>query len=128
MSITFSKIFNSLFRFKDITHELHSYTLNKETIHSHNFNGVTTSDYMHTHVFKGNTEPANNLGKHTHEYTINTTFKNDHQHCIKGETGPAIPLPNGEHYHILKGQTLVCGKYLHEHVYNGRTTSTFDEV
>lgn len=77
--------------------------------------------------------------RHVHEYSDQTEATDAHQHNMRGVTGPAIPMPNGSHYHCMRGITswdddhyhcycvntgpaVAAGNGLHVHVYQGQTT------
>jgi hypothetical protein len=76
---------------------------------------------------------------HVHEYSDNAEIAEGHQHTMRGVTGPAVPLPDGSHYHLMRGLTsyqelhyhCFCVKTspaipvangLHVHMYRGETT------
>jgi|GEM_PF-6296260 len=77
--------------------------------------------------------------RHVHEYSDNTELADNHIHTMRGVTGPAISMPNGSHYHCMRGITswwvdhyhcycdntgpaIPAANGLHVHVYTGQTT------
>jgi hypothetical protein len=77
--------------------------------------------------------------RHVHDYSDETEDANGHDHMMRGVTGPLIPMPNGSHYHCMRGITswqdshyhcycvntgpaIPASNGLHVHVYQGQTT------
>ncbi|MBA4494675.1 YmaF family protein [Paenactinomyces guangxiensis] len=87
--------------------------------HRHKYKGATSIDVGHMHFLSGKTESAPSLKRHVHKYRGTTTFDAGHVHHFSGVTSPPIHLPDGRHYHIIKGKTTVSGKIPHQHFYYG---------
>lgn len=87
--------------------------------HIHGYQGVTSFNVGHKHYLSGETGPAPDVAEHVHEYKGTTTFDDGHVHHFAGITGPPIPLPEGEHYHVIEGETTVNGSTPHAHYYHG---------
>lgn len=103
------------------SHNLYITTWDGRPVHIHQFEGVTSFDDGHNHLYAGNTEPAPSGVKHTHHYFTFTTIDDGHKHFIQGITGLDIPLIGGGHYHEFSGVTTVNGINPHRHQYGGMT-------
>jgi hypothetical protein len=105
------------------SHKLFITSWGGRPVHTHEFNGVTSSNVAHNHRYAGVTEAAPNGVPHVHQYYTVTSFDAGHTHLIQGATGPAIPIPGGGHIHYFEGLTTVNGSIPHTHAYSGKTGS-----
>lgn len=91
--------------------------------HNHEFS--TSTNYaeddecrIHNHRIACVTGPAIRAGKtHIHKIETTTDTFGDHYHKVCDKTGPAIYLPNGKHFHIVKGETGRAEENAHDHDY-----------
>lgn len=104
------------------THHIYMTHWDRQPVHTHHFQGVTSFDVGHNHRYVGTTEPAPSGVPHRHRYFTFTSIDNGHRHIIQGITGPAIPLPDGGHIHHFSGTTTVDGRIPHRHHYRGMTS------
>lgn len=88
--------------------------------HTHEFLGSTMlatpgpDELIHNHHFAGVTSEVIPKGKsHIHIILINTDFFFNHLHEVEVETGLTIPVGNGKHVHLAKGQTTLDFDHVH---------------
>lgn len=91
--------------------------------HNHEFS--TSTNYakddeceIHNHRIACVTGEAIRVGKtHIHKIEATTDTFGDHSHKVCDKTGPAIYLPNGKHFHIVKGETAKSDGHDHDYYF-----------
>lgn len=91
--------------------------------HVHFFNGVTTRNRQHRHLFGALTE-ANMMpmsdGRHRHRYSTRTDQVLDHTHHLGRLSGPNINIGNGQHIHRGRGMTSRNRDHRHRYRFTTR--------
>lgn len=74
--------------------------------HAHYFAGISSETLEHKHLVQFFTYAVNGSAHdgHIHRFQGYTSVNDKHFHRFFGFTGPAIPLPDGSHIHLLKGE------------------------
>lgn len=83
-----------------------------QTVHSHNFNGKTTTNHEHRHGLSGMTSEESDEFCHTHRIAGYITFNHGHEHYYSITTGPELKVEDG-HIHYYQGVTGDSHSHLH---------------
>jgi hypothetical protein len=83
-----------------------------DSLHSHNFSGVTSYNDGHVHRYWGTTSIDPDIPRHTHFMSGETTFEDGHTHLYALYTSPEIRVGRG-HTHYYQAATRLNDGHVH---------------
>ncbi len=92
-----------------------------DSLHSHDFTGVTSFNNDHIHRYWGMTSQDPDIPNHAHFMSGQTTFEDGHIHRYSLRTSPEIKLARG-HTHYYQAATTLNDGHIH-YIYGYTTVS-----